>query len=38
MHGAIPHLDIVLVLIGFVTGVYAMCVVWALNGGDDDRN
>lgn len=35
MHEAIPHFDIVLALIGFVTGVYAMCVVWAIWGKDD---
>lgn len=36
MHQAILHFDIDLLMMGFVTGVYAMCVVWALNGGDDD--
>lgn len=36
MHNIIPHFDVVIALTGFVAGVYVMCIVWALNGGNDE--
>lgn len=36
MHDIIPHFDAVIAITGFVIGVYVMCVVWALSGGDDE--
>lgn len=35
MHEVIPHFDIVLVFTGFVVGIYAMCIVWAIWGKEE---